>query len=278
MYRFGVRSVHSGASHAKRSLEGKIALITGSTGGIGLGIARALARQGCNVMLNGFGDEKMINEMKEEISSKHKVQVHFNGADLSVPQQCENLIQATEYEFGRVDILVNNAGVQHVGPIDHFPLEKYNQIMAINAAAPFHLTRSALPHMKKHNFGRIINIASVHGLVASVNKAPYVMSKHAVIGLTKATALETASFNITCNAICPGWVLTPLVQKQIDLKAATEHISVDTAREKLLSEKQPKHEFVSPDNLGELAVFLCSDAAKAMTGAALPMDGAWTAH
>ncbi len=260
------------------SLKGKTALVTGSTSGIGLGIARKLAGQGADLMLNGFGDATHIADLIGSLSEEFGVRVAHNGADMSKPAEIEAMVAATEAEFGRLDILVNNAGIQHVAPVDEFPVERWDAVIAINLSAVFHGTRAALPGMKARGWGRVINIASVHGLVASVNKAAYVAAKHGVIGLTKVVALETAETSITCNAICPGWVLTPLVQKQIDALAASKGVSVEEAGRDLLSEKQPSKSFVTPDQLGDLAVFLSSDAAGNMRGAALTMDGGWTAQ
>jgi len=260
------------------SLKGKTALVTGSTSGIGLGVARQLAGQGADLMLNGFGDATYIADLIGSLSEEFGVRVAHNGADMSKPAEIEAMVAATEAEFGRLDILVNNAGIQHVAPVDQFPVERWDAVIAINLSAVFHGTRAALPGMKARGWGRVINIASVHGLVASVNKAAYVAAKHGVIGLTKVVALETAETGITCNAICPGWVLTPLVQKQIDALAASKGVSVEEAGRELLSEKQPSKSFVTPEQLGELAVFLSSEAAGNMRGAALTMDGGWTAQ
>jgi len=260
------------------SLKGKIALVTGSTSGIGLGIARQLAAQGTDLMLNGFGDATYINDLCGSLAEEFKVRVAHNGADMSKPAEIEAMVAAAESEFGRVDILVNNAGIQHVAPVESFPVERWDAVIAINLSAVFHGTRAVLPGMKARGWGRVINIASVHGLIASVNKSAYVAAKHGVIGLTKVTALENAEGGITCNAICPGWVLTPLVQKQIDALAASKGLSNEEAGRELLSEKQPSKAFVTPEQLGELAVFLCSDAASNMRGAALTMDGGWTAQ
>nr|WP_295834806.1 3-hydroxybutyrate dehydrogenase [uncultured Azospirillum sp.] len=260
------------------NLKGKAALVTGSTSGIGLGIARQLAGQGADLMLNGFGDADYIAELCRSLSTEFGVRVAHNGADMSKPEEIEAMVAATESAYGRLDVLVNNAGIQHVAPVDAFPVERWDAVIAINLSAVFHGTRAALPGMKARGWGRVINIASVHGLVASVNKSAYVAAKHGVIGLTKVTALELAETNITCNAICPGWVLTPLVQKQIDALAASRNLSVEEAGRELLSEKQPSKSFVTPEQLGELAVFLCSEAAGNMRGAALTMDGGWTAQ
>jgi len=258
--------------------KGKAAIITGSTSGIGLGIARALAGAGCNVMLNGFGEAAVIERERKQIAQEFGVRAAFNPADLAKPAEIAQMVEAAVKEFGQLDILVNNAGIQHTAPIEKFPVDRWDAVIAINLSANFHAIRAAIPHMRAGNFGRIINIASTHGLVASVEKSAYVAAKHGVVGLTKVVALETATTGITCNAICPGWVLTPLVQKQIDERAAREKIPVEQARTELLAEKQPSHEFATPQQLGALAVFLCSDAAAQITGAALPVDGGWTAQ
>ncbi len=259
-------------------LKNKVAVVTGSTSGIGLGLARQLAAAGADLMINGFGDAAEIEALRQELASTYGVRVAYNGADLSVAAQATGLIESAKRELGSVDILVNNAGIQYVSPVHEFPLERWDAVIAINLTAVFLTTRAALPMMRERGWGRIINIASVHGLVASADKAAYVASKHGVVGLTKTVALETATSGITCNAICPGWVLTPLVQKQIDALAAKENLSIEEAKTRLLSEKQPSLQFASPEQLGGLAVFLCSDAAAQMTGVALPMDGGWVAR
>jgi len=255
-------------------LKNKTALVTGSTSGIGLGIAKALARQGANIMLNGFGD---VEGAKAEVSALG-VRVGYHGADMSKPAEIEAMMQATAAEFGRVDILVNNAGIQHVAPIESFPTERWDAIIAINLNSAFHTTRLALPAMQAANWGRIINVASVHGLVASAQKSAYVAAKHGVVGLTKVTALENATTGVTCNAICPGWVLTPLVQKQVDAKAQALGLSNEEAIKLLLGEKEPSMQFTTPEELGELAVFFCSPAANNVRGVAWNMDGGWTAQ
>lgn len=258
-------------------LKGKTALVTGSTSGIGLGIARALAGQGANIMLNGFGDPVQIESVQDSIRALG-VSCGYHGADMTQPAQIENMMQAAQAQFGSVDILVNNAGIQHVAPIDQFPVERWDAVIAINLSSAFHTTRLALPGMRARNWGRIINIASVHGLVASAEKSAYVAAKHGIVGLTKVTALETAKTGITANAICPGWVLTPLVQKQVDAKASALQIDPEQAKALLLSEKQPSGEFVTPEQLGEMAVFLCSPAASQVRGVAWNMDGGWAAQ
>ncbi|HSK39174.1 MAG TPA: 3-hydroxybutyrate dehydrogenase [Arenibaculum sp.] len=259
-------------------LKGRTALVTGSTSGIGLGIAKALAAQGADVALNGFGDAGQIEALRASLAREFGVRVAYHGADVSRPEEVAAMVGHAVSELGGVDILVNNAGIQHVVPVDEFPIEKWQQIIAINLSAVFYGIHHALPHMKRRNWGRIINIASVHGLVASVNKSAYVAAKHGVVGLTKVVALETAEQGITCNAICPGWVLTPLIQAQIDALAERRSLSQDDARRELLGEKQPSGEFVTTEQLGQLAVFLSSEAASQMTGVALPVDGGWTAQ
>ena len=255
-------------------LKGKTALVTGSTSGIGLGVALCLARQGANVILNGFGDAE---GPKAEVAALG-VKAGYHGADMSKPADIEAMMAYAEAEFGGVDILVNNAGIQHVSPVEDFPVERWDAVIAINLSSTFHTTRLALPSMKAKNWGRIINIASVHGLVASTQKAAYVAAKHGVIGLTKVTALENATTGVTCNAICPGWVLTPLVQKQVDARAARDGVDNDEAVRRLLGEKQPSLQFTTPQELGELAVFLCSPAANNVRGVAWNVDGGWTAQ
>jgi 3-hydroxybutyrate dehydrogenase len=258
--------------------KGKVAIVTGSTSGIGLGIARALAGAGCDIMLNGFGDAAEVERERAGIAKEFGVRAAFNAADMTKPAEIAGLVEATASELGSVDILVNNAGIQFTAPLEKFPIDRWDAVIAINLSSSFHTMRAALPHMQRRNWGRIINIASAHGLVASPEKGAYVAAKHGLIGLTKVVALETATTGITCNAICPGWVLTPLVQKQINDRAAHENIPIDRAKMELLSEKQPSHEFVTPEQIGAVAVFLCSDAAAQIRGVALPVDGAWTAQ
>ncbi|WP_342129377.1 3-hydroxybutyrate dehydrogenase [Hydrogenophaga sp. OTU3427] len=252
----------------------KTALVTGSTSGIGLGMAKALARQGANIVLNGFGD---VEAAQREVAALG-VRVSYHGADMSKPTEIEAMMAAAAAEFGQVDILVNNAGIQHVAPIQNFPVERWDAVIAINLTSAFHTTRLALPAMQKANWGRIINVASVHGLVGSAEKSAYVAAKHGIVGLTKVTALENATTGVTCNAICPGWVLTPLVQKQVDAKAAAQGISNEAATRQLLGEKEPSLQFTTPEELGELAVFFCSPAANNVRGVAWNMDGGWTAQ
>ncbi len=255
-------------------LKSKTALVTGSTSGIGLGIALCLARQGANLVLNGFGEFEAAKSQVAALGAK----VGYHGADMSKPAEIAEMMTYAAREFGGVDVLVNNAGIQHVAKVEDFPVEKWDAIIAINLSSAFHTARLALPGMRAKNWGRIINIASAHGLVASPQKSAYVAAKHGLIGFTKSTALEVATTGITSNAICPGWVLTPLVQKQIDDRAAREGISVDKAKLDLLSEKQPSLEFVTPEQLGELAVFLCSPAGDNVRGVAWAVDGGWTAQ
>jgi 3-hydroxybutyrate dehydrogenase len=255
-------------------LKNKTALVTGSTSGIGLGIAKALARQGANIMLNGFGD---VEGAKAEVAALG-VKVSYHGADMSKPADIEAMMTAAEAEFGRVDILVNNAGIQHVAKVEDFPVDRWDAIIAINLSSAFHATRLALPAMQAAGWGRVINVASVHGLVASAQKSAYVAAKHGIVGFTKVVALENATSGVTCNAICPGWVLTPLVQKQVDAKAAAAGISNEDAKRQLLAEKEPSLQFTTPEELGELAVFFCSPAANNIRGVAWQMDGGWTAQ
>ena len=286
-------------------LEGKVAVITGSTSGIGLGIARALAAQGANILFNGFGNAEQIEGLRKDIAQSGvkvsysaaeivkygpidaarmkglrtlDVKVAYSGADMSKPAEIAEMIEHATREFGRVDILVNNAGIQHTAPVEQFPVERWDAVLAVNLSAVFHGIRAVLPQMRQRNWGRIVNVASAHGLVASTQKAAYVAAKHGVLGLTKVVALETARTGITCNAICPGWVLTPLVQKQIDDIAARDGISNEKAQAQLLGEKQPSLEFATPEQIGALTVFLCSEAAEQIRGTALPVDGGWVAQ
>jgi 3-hydroxybutyrate dehydrogenase len=261
-----------------RTLEGKVSLITGSTSGIGLGIGRALAAAGSAVVLNGFGKPEDIAEAQARVISEFGVEVRYSPADMSKSSAIADLIAITLSNFGRLDILVNNAGIQHVAPLEQFPVETWDAILAINLSSAFHTTRAALPSMRKNNFGRIINIASAHGLVASPFKSAYVAAKHGIIGLTKVTALETAEANITCNAICPGYVYTPLVAAQIDDQATAHNIPREQVIRDVLLAQQPNKRFATVEELGALSVFLASDAASSITGIALPVDGGWTAH
>ncbi|KGD96106.1 3-hydroxybutyrate dehydrogenase [Achromobacter sp. RTa] len=259
-------------------LKGKVALVTGSTSGIGLGIATAFAAQGADIVLNGFGDAAEIEKVRAGLAEKHGVKVIYDGADLSKGSAVRDLVENAVRQMGRIDILVNNAGIQHTAQIEDFPVEKWDAILALNLSAVFHGTAAALPHMKKQGFGRIINIASAHGLVASANKSAYVAAKHGVVGFTKVTALETAGQGITANAICPGWVRTPLVEKQITALAEKSGVDQETAARELLGEKQPSLQFVTPEQLGGTAVFLASDAAAQITGTSVSVDGGWTAR
>ena len=260
------------------SLSGKTALVTGSTSGIGLAVAKALAAEGVNVMINGIEAQEEGDRIAAEIAAEHGVKVLFHGANMMNPKEIDALVERTGKEFGGADILVNNAGIQHTAPVQDFPVEKWDAIIAVNLSSAFHTIRGCIPHMQKKGWGRIINTASVHGLVASVNKAAYVAAKHGIVGMTKVVALENAPNGITCNAFCPGWVETPLIQAQIDGLAAREGLSIDDAKVELVREKQPSQRFVQPEQLAALTVFLCSDAASAITGTAIPVDGGWTAQ
>jgi 3-hydroxybutyrate dehydrogenase len=261
-----------------RMLNGRVALVTGSTSGIGLAIAEALAGQGADLVLNGFGEASAIETIRDGIAARHGVRVIHVAADMAKPAEIDSLVAAGERHFGRIDILVNNAGIQHTSPVESFPSDKWEQIIAINLSACFYTTRAVLPGMRGRGWGRIVNIASVHGLVASVDKSAYVAAKHGLIGLTRAVALETARSPVTCNAICPGWVLTPLVEKQIQARAERDGLTRDEAMTRLVSEKMPSGDPVVPAALGQLVVYLCSSAADQIRGAALPVDGAWTAQ
>ena len=255
-------------------LKGKTALVTGSTSGIGLGMAEVLARQGANIVLNGFGDHAPAQAAIAALG----VKVEYHGADMSKPAEIEAMMAFAKDEFGGVDVLVNNAGIQHVANVEDFPPEKWDAIIAINLSSAFHTSRLAIPHMRARNWGRILNIASAHGLVASAAKSAYVAAKHGLVGFTKSAALELATTGVTVNAICPGWVLTPLVQKQIDARAEKAGISQEQAKKDLLGEKQPSLQFTTPEQLGELAVFLCSSGADNVRGVAWAVDGGWTAQ
>ena len=259
------------------SLAGRVAIVTGSTSGIGLGIAEALAAEGAAIMLNGFGDAGEIEKLRTGLAGKHGVKVEYSGADMSKPAAIAGMVADAEARLGGVHILVNNAGIQFTAPIEEFPVEKWDAIIAINLSAAFHAMHAAIPVMKKAGWGRIINIASAHGLVASPHKAAYVAAKHGIVGLTKVAGIELANDGITANAICPGWVLTPLVEKQIADRAAKEGRAEDDVRHELLAEKQAMLQFSTPAEIGALAVFLCSDGAKTITGVPLSIDGGWTA-
>ena len=260
------------------SLKSKVALVTGSTSGIGLGIARALAEQGAHIMLNGFGDAAEIEALRAGLASEFGVTVAYDGADLSKPDQVAAIVKKTQGDLGGLDILVNNAGIQFVAPVEEFPEAKWEAILAINLSAVFYGMKAAIPGMKAKHWGRIINIASAHGLVASPHKVAYVAAKHGVVGATKVAAIEVANDGITVNAICPGWVLTPLVQHQLEDRAKEAGTDVETEKKKMLQETQPMLKFTTPEEIGALAVFLCSDGAATITGVPLPIDGGWVAH
>ncbi|MBI4786285.1 MAG: 3-hydroxybutyrate dehydrogenase [Chloroflexi bacterium] len=259
-------------------LKDKNAVVTGSTSGIGLGIARALAAQGCHVVLNGFGDPDAIEQNRAALERECGVTVRYHGADLRKPTEIRDLIETATRQLGGVDILCNNAGIQHTAPIEQFPPEKWDAIIAVNLSHAFHTIHHALPQMKQRGWGRIVNTASAHGLVASANKAAYVAAKHGIVGLTKVVALETAGTGVTCNAICPGWTRTELVEPQIAARAKQLGVGIEEGARALLAEKQPSQQFVTVEQLGQLVVFLCSDAAAQITGAAIPIDGGWTAQ
>jgi 3-hydroxybutyrate dehydrogenase len=263
---------------ATRALEGKVSLVTGSTSGIGLGIARALAAQGSAIVLNGFGKADEIEATTRRLIADHHVRAFHSPADMSNAGSIEQMIAATLDAYGRIDILVNNAGIQHVAPIEDFPVAKWDAILAINLSSAFHTARLALPAMLRNKWGRIINISSAHGLVASPFKSAYVAAKHGIIGLTRTVALETAEQGITCNAICPGYVYTPLVEAQIDGQAKAHGIAREQVIRDVLLAQQPNKKFTTVEELGALAVFLASEAAATITGIALPVDGGWTAH
>ena len=260
------------------SLKGKVALVTGSTSGIGLGIARALAAEGADLMLNGFGDPAAIEQERAGIAGSFGARVGYSAADMSKPYEIAGMVADAEKTLGAVDILVNNAGIQHVAAIEEFPSERWDAIIAINLSAVFFAMKAAIPGMKRRGWGRIINIASAHGLVASAQKVAYVAAKHGVVGMTKVAAIELANSGVTVNAICPGWVKTPLVERQLEARARQEGIGVEQAAERFLAEKQPMLRFSTPDGIGALAVFLCSDGAATITGAPLSIDGGWVAQ
>ena len=260
------------------ALKGKVALVTGSTSGIGLGIARALGAEGADLMLNGFGDAAKIEALRAGLAEEFGVRVGYSGADIGKPAQIAAMIAATHESFGSLDILVNNAGIQFVADIEDFPEERWNAIIAVNLSGVFFGMQAAIPGMKAKGWGRIINIASAHGLVASPQKVAYVAAKHGVVGMTKVAAIELANHGITANAICPGWVLTPLVQKQLEDKAKAQGSDIETEKHNFLAAKQALLEFSTPEQIGALAVFLCSDAAKTITGAPLSIDGGWVAQ
>lgn len=265
-------------SRPARALAGRVALVTGSTSGIGLGIARALAAAGADIVLNGLGVASEIGRTREQIAAEFGIKVSYSPADMTKPKSIAEMIAATIAQSGRLDILVNNAGVQHVAPLDQFPVDEWDLILAINLTSAFHTTRLALPAMRRDGFGRIINVASAHGLVGSPFKAAYVAAKHGIVGLTKVTALETAEEGITCNAVCPGYVYTPLVEAQIEGQARAHGISRDQVIRDVLLAQQPNKRFATVEELGALAVFLSTEAAASITGVALPVDGGWTSH
>jgi 3-hydroxybutyrate dehydrogenase len=260
------------------SLNGKVALVTGSTSGIGLGIARALAADGADLLLNGFGDAAAIEALRANLAKEFGVRVAYSPADMSKPPEIAAMAVEAEKSLGGIDILVNNAGIQFVAPIEEFPEDRWNAIIAINLSAVFHGMKAVIPGMKKKGWGRIINIASAHGLVASGEKAAYVAAKHGVLGLTKVAAIELANAGVTANAICPGWVLTPLVEQQLAARAKKDSITVEAAAKEFLAEKQPMAQFSTPEAIGALAVFLCSESAKTITGAPVSIDGGWVAQ
>jgi 3-hydroxybutyrate dehydrogenase len=258
--------------------KGKTALVTGSTSGIGLGIAQRLAESGAHIVLNGFGSAAEIDDLRRRLASQTGVEVAYDGADMSRPEAIEGMMASAIERFGAIDILVNNAGIQHVAPVDDFPLDKWNAILAINLSAAFHTTRLALPKMKQRGFGRIVNVASAHALVASPFKSAYVAAKHGIAGFTKTVALEVAEQGITVNAVCPGYVLTPLVQRQIPDTAKARGISEEQVVRDVLLAAQPTKKFVTVEQVAAFTAFLCSDDAASITGAVLPIDGGWTAH
>ncbi len=260
------------------SLRGKVALVTGSTSGIGLGIARALAGGGADLLMNGFGDAAEIEALRAETATRFGVRVGYSGADIAKPADVADMVALAETEFGRLDILVNNAGIQFTAEIEAFPAEQWDRVLAINLSGAFHAMKAAIPGMKRRGWGRIVNIASAHGLVASAQKIAYVAAKHGLVGATKVAGIELANTGVTCNAICPGWVLTPLVQRQLDARAAREGRPIEAVTEDLLREKQPMLRFSTPEQIGALTVFLCSDAAATITGSPLSIDGGWLAQ
>jgi len=263
---------------APRPLDGKVAIVTGSTSGIGLGIATALAASGAMIVINGFGDPIEIENLCQVLGARHDVPVRYDDADMSNPTAILDMVERVGRSFGPVDILVNNAGIQYVAPLEEFPPEKWDAILAINLSAAFHATRAVLPEMKRRNFGRIVNIASAHGLIASPFKSAYVAAKHGIVGLTKVVALEAAEFGVTCNAVCPGYVWTPLVEKQVEGQAKAHGISRDEVIRKVFLAEQPTKRFATIEEVAGTTVFLCSESAASITGVALPVDGGWTAH
>jgi 3-hydroxybutyrate dehydrogenase len=259
-------------------LKGKSVVVTGSSSGIGLGIARSFAAEGANIMLNGLGDAAKIEELRAGIEAEFKVKAVYSPADMTRTDEIADMIVQARRELGSVDVLINNAGIQYVAPVDEFPPEKWDQIIAVNLTAAFHTVRAAVPMMKANRWGRIINIASAHGLIASPFKSAYIAAKHGIVGLTKTVALETAEQGITCNAICPGWVITPMIDKQIDAQAAAHKMPRDDVIRKVILEKQPTKEFVKIEEVAALAIFLAGDAAASITGTSMSIDGGWVAH
>lgn len=259
-------------------LGGRVAIVTGSTSGIGLGVAHALAARGASILLNGFGDAAAIERLRAELAERHSVQVAYSACDIAKPAEVAAMVAQAAAELGGVHVLVNNAGVQHVAPIEAFPDEQWDRVIAINLSGAFHASKAAIPAMKRQRWGRIINIASAHGLVGSAEKSAYVAAKHGLLGLTKVAAIELAGFGVTCNAICPGWVLTPLVQQQLDARAQREGRDVEAVTHDLLAEKQPMLRFTTPEQIGAMAAFLCSEAAATISGAPLSIDGGWVAQ
>ncbi|WP_085028344.1 3-hydroxybutyrate dehydrogenase [Ensifer aridi] len=266
------------AMFGRRALEGRSAIVTGSTSGIGLGIAQALAKAGAAVMLNGFGDPAEIERQRAEMADENDVDVAYDSADMSSPEAIRMMVERAGARFGQIDIVVNNAGIQHVAPIAEFPEAKWDAILGINLSAAFHLVRATYGQMRARGYGRVINVASAHGLVASPFKSAYVAAKHGLVGLTKVVALEGAEFGITANAICPGYVWTPLVEAQIDGQAKSHGIARDAVIRDVFLKNQPTKRFATVEEMGALSVFLCSSAAASITGAAIPVDGGWTAH
>jgi 3-hydroxybutyrate dehydrogenase len=256
----------------------KSVVVTGSTSGIGLGVARAFAAEGANVTLNGFGDPADIERQRRAIEEEFGVTAAYSGADVTDPDQIADMIGRAEKAFGSVDVLVNNAGIQYVANVEDFPVERWDAVIATNLSAVFHTSRCVVPGMKRRGWGRIINIASAHGLVASAKKAAYVAAKHGVVGLTKVVAIETADAGITCNAICPGWVMTPLVAQQVEVRAKATGKPFDEAKQEFVAEKQPMARYTRPEDIGALAVFLAGDAAATITGSCYSIDGGWTAQ
>lgn len=259
-------------------VKGKVALVTGSTSGIGLATAHVLARNGINLVVHGLMDQAEGEALSQEFADKYNIKTTFSNADLTNEAAIDELVDDAKQKLGGIDILVNNAGIQHTASIEDFPVDKWNAIIAINLSSAFHTMRKCLPDMQAKGWGRIVNIASVHGLVASVNKCAYVAAKHGIVGLTKVAALENAAKGITINAICPGWVETPLINKQIEDVAANKGLSIEDAKVELITAKQPLPKMANPEHIGELITFLCSDAGSSITGSSLPIDGAWTAQ